>query len=111
MRKRQKRVLVALGWYDYRLHRGIERYALEHEWNLSANLAREKVIPWGCTFSEISFEKQSNRQSHHEVLPGREEALISFGEKNVSLVTSAAALRTIPCGHPRTCAQTRRRFW
>jgi LacI family transcriptional regulator len=47
MRNRQKRVLVALGWYDYRLHRGIERYALEHEWNLSANLAREKVIPWG----------------------------------------------------------------
>jgi LacI family transcriptional regulator len=47
MRKRQKRVLVALGWYDYRLHRGIERYALEHEWHLSANLAREKVIPWG----------------------------------------------------------------
>lgn len=47
MRKPQKRVLVALGWYDYRLHRGIERYALEHEWNLSANLAREKVIPWG----------------------------------------------------------------
>lgn len=47
MRKRQKRVLVALGWYDYRLHRGIERYALEHEWNLSANLAREKIIPWG----------------------------------------------------------------
>jgi LacI family transcriptional regulator len=47
MKKRQRRVLVALGWYDYRLHRGIERYALEHEWNLSANLAREKVIPWG----------------------------------------------------------------
>src|SRR5579864_2296040 len=47
MKKFQKRVLVALGWYDYRLHRGIERYALEHGWNLSANLAREKVIPWG----------------------------------------------------------------
>src|ERR1700759_2609549 len=47
MRKSQKRVLVALGWYDYRLHRGIERYALEHGWNLAANLAREKVIPWG----------------------------------------------------------------
>ncbi len=47
MRKHQKRVLVALGWYDYRLHRGIERYALERGWNLSANLAREKVIPWG----------------------------------------------------------------
>jgi len=47
MRKNQKRVLVALGWYDYRLHRGIEKYAQEHGWYLSANLAREKVIPWG----------------------------------------------------------------
>ena len=40
-------MLIALGWYDYRLHRGIERYAQEHSWFLSANLAREKVIPWG----------------------------------------------------------------
>jgi LacI family transcriptional regulator len=47
MPHRQKRVLVALGWYDYRLHRGIEKYALEHSWRLSANLAREKAIPWG----------------------------------------------------------------
>ncbi|HXC98042.1 MAG TPA: substrate-binding domain-containing protein [Verrucomicrobiae bacterium] len=47
MKKSQKRVLVALGWYDYRLHRGIEKFALEHNWHLSANLARERVIPWG----------------------------------------------------------------
>src|SRR6516165_2827067 len=47
MPRKQKRVLIALGWYDYRLHRGIEKYALEHNWYLSANLAREKVIPWG----------------------------------------------------------------
>jgi LacI family transcriptional regulator len=47
MRKRQNRVLVALGWYDYRLHRGIEKFALERNWHLSANLTREKVIPWG----------------------------------------------------------------
>lgn len=40
-------MLVALGWYDYRLHRGIEKYAERHAWSLSANLAREKVIPWG----------------------------------------------------------------
>ena len=52
-RKSQKRVLVALGWYDYRLHRGIERFALEHNWHLSANLAREKVIPWGWEGSGI----------------------------------------------------------
>ncbi len=47
MAKTRKRVLIALGWYDYRLHRGIEKYALEHNWHLTANLAREKVIPWG----------------------------------------------------------------
>jgi LacI family transcriptional regulator len=46
-RKSQRRVLIALGWYDYRLHRGIEKYAQEHGWYLSANLTREKVIPWG----------------------------------------------------------------
>jgi LacI family transcriptional regulator len=46
-RKRQKRVLLVLGWYDYRLHRGIEKFALEHDWHLSSNSAREKEIPWG----------------------------------------------------------------
>jgi LacI family transcriptional regulator len=46
-RKKPKRVLIALGWYDYRLHRGIERYAQENGWFLSANPAREEVIPWG----------------------------------------------------------------
>jgi len=44
-----RRVLVALGWYDYRVHRGIEKYAQEHGWHVSANYAREKVIPWGWT--------------------------------------------------------------
>ncbi|HEY1663692.1 MAG TPA: XylR family transcriptional regulator [Verrucomicrobiae bacterium] len=47
MPRHQKRVLVALGWYDYRLHRGIEKFAQERHWHLSANLTREKVIPWG----------------------------------------------------------------
>jgi LacI family transcriptional regulator len=46
-RKNRKRVLIALGWYDYRLHRGIERYALEHDWQLSASLARDQALPWG----------------------------------------------------------------
>src|SRR5258708_25337081 len=47
MKMEQRRVLLALGWYDYRLHRGIEKYAQQHGWYLSANLTREKVIPWG----------------------------------------------------------------
>ncbi len=44
---RQKNILLVLGWYDHRLHQGIARYAQEHGWHLSANLARERVIPWG----------------------------------------------------------------
>jgi len=47
MKKSQRRVLIALGWYDYRLHRGIEKYAQEFGWHLSEDLAREKIIPWG----------------------------------------------------------------
>ncbi len=47
MLKKQKRVLLALGWYDYHLHQGIEKYAREHGWHLYSDLAREKVIPWG----------------------------------------------------------------
>ena len=35
-----------MGCYDYRLHRGIEKYAIEHDWHLTANYARENVIPW-----------------------------------------------------------------
>jgi LacI family transcriptional regulator len=47
MRRKQKRVLIALGWYDYRLHRGIERYALEQNWHLASGLERDHIIPWG----------------------------------------------------------------
>jgi LacI family transcriptional regulator len=39
--------LLVLGWYDHRLHGGIEKYAQEQGWRLSEDLAREKVIPWG----------------------------------------------------------------
>ena len=46
-KQRLRRILLVLGWYDYRLHRGIERYAQEHGWQLSEDLARQKVIPWG----------------------------------------------------------------
>lgn len=53
MHKRRKQVLIALGWYDYRVHRGIERFAQEHDWHLSANFSREKVIPWGWNGSGI----------------------------------------------------------
>jgi LacI family transcriptional regulator len=47
MPKRQKRILLALGWYDHRLHRGIEKFAQEQGWHLCPDTTREKVVPWG----------------------------------------------------------------
>ncbi len=47
MRTKSPRVLLALGYYDYRLHSGIEKYAQEHGWHLCSDVTREKVIPWG----------------------------------------------------------------
>jgi LacI family transcriptional regulator len=47
MAKRQKRILLALGWYDYRLHEGIAKYAVEQGWHLCPDTTKEKVIPWG----------------------------------------------------------------
>jgi len=48
MKSKQKNVLVALGWNDHRLIRGISAYATEHRWHLaSRSIIHEKVIPWG----------------------------------------------------------------
>gem|GEM_PF-4355217 len=47
LRVKRRRVLLAMGWYDYRVHRGIERYAVEHDWHLYPDVTKEKVIPWG----------------------------------------------------------------
>jgi LacI family transcriptional regulator len=47
MKKKHPRVLLALGWYDRRLHLGIAQYALKVGWHLCADVTKEKVIPWG----------------------------------------------------------------
>jgi LacI family transcriptional regulator len=47
MPKHHKRILLAMGWYDHRLHQGIAKYAQEKGWHLCADVTKEKVIPWG----------------------------------------------------------------
>ncbi|HUJ10340.1 MAG TPA: DNA-binding transcriptional regulator [Verrucomicrobiae bacterium] len=47
MKRKQRRVLLVLGWSDYRLQRGVERYAQQRRWHLSPEVTRERVIPWG----------------------------------------------------------------
>lgn len=44
---RQKRILLAMGWYDHRVHCGIAKYAAEQGWHLYADSTKENVIPWG----------------------------------------------------------------
>jgi LacI family transcriptional regulator len=47
MRKKYPRVLLALGWYEQRVHQGIANYALKAGWHLCPDVTKEKVIPWG----------------------------------------------------------------
>jgi LacI family transcriptional regulator len=47
MKKRQKRILLAMGWYDHRVCQGIAKYAAEAGWHLCTDVTKEKVIPWG----------------------------------------------------------------
>lgn len=47
LRSTAPRILLALGWYDHRLHRGIERYARERGWQITMDTTRNRVIPWG----------------------------------------------------------------
>ena len=46
--KRQKNIILALGWHDHRLLNGIATYATEHNWHISAaSITKELNIPWG----------------------------------------------------------------
>ena len=47
MRLMPPRILLALGWYDHRLQRGVERYARERGWQIAMDLTRNRVVPWG----------------------------------------------------------------
>ena len=38
MRKKHPRVLLALGWYDQRVHLGITQHALQAGWHLCADV-------------------------------------------------------------------------
>jgi LacI family transcriptional regulator len=43
--KHRKRVLLALGWYSYRLHRGVARYADQARWILNVEMERTGLLP------------------------------------------------------------------
>jgi LacI family transcriptional regulator len=39
--------MMALAGCDHRIYKGVEKYALEHNWDLSTQLTRARVLPWG----------------------------------------------------------------
>lgn len=46
--KKQKNIILALGWHDHRLLNGIAAFATEHNWHISAaSITKELTIPWG----------------------------------------------------------------
>ena len=45
MTKPKKRVLLALGWHSYRLHRGVARYADKARWILNIEMERTGLLP------------------------------------------------------------------
>lgn len=46
--RKQKNVLLALGWHDHRLLNGIASFATEQNWHISAaSITKELSIPWG----------------------------------------------------------------
>ncbi len=59
----RRSVLLALCWYDYRMHRGVARYAQEHDWILHSEMAHNGTIPQGWNgdgiLSLIGTEKKS----------------------------------------------------
>lgn len=60
---RRRSVLLALCWYDYRVHAGAARYAREHDWILHSEMGHTGVIPphWrgDGVLSCIGTEKKS----------------------------------------------------
>lgn len=44
---KQREILLALGYYDHRFHRGVARYAREHGWHVTADMAYGGNIPVG----------------------------------------------------------------
>lgn len=47
MSKKNPHILLALGWYEQRVHQGIADYAQKTGWRLCAITTRDKMIPWG----------------------------------------------------------------
>lgn len=43
----QPTILIAMGWYDSRLFRGIAHFAKEHNWHISPHLFSDREIPYG----------------------------------------------------------------
>lgn len=44
---KSRSVLLALSWYDLRVHRGVSRYAAANGWRLDTRMANSREVVWG----------------------------------------------------------------
>jgi len=56
----RRRILLALGWYDYEVNRGVAAYAREAKWILNdmAGHTREIPVHWRCDGMLVSLSKK-----------------------------------------------------
>lgn len=83
--KSQKNVLLALGWHDHRLLRGIATYAAEANWHISAaSITSELVIPWGWSGDGVLAWLAGNEELCEFVL-SLEKPTVDFSLRRANL--------------------------
>ncbi len=85
---KQRDVLLALGYYDHRFHMGVARYAREHGWHLTADMAYGRPIPWGWKGDGI-VAKLTSRNDLARFVMGAKTPVVNVGRgigRNTPLV-------------------------
>ena len=100
MRKKHPHVLLALGWYEPRLHLGIAQYALEAGWHLCEDVTREKVVPWGWEGNGILAWLGANEELTQFVIKSKLPT-VDFSRRRIELnfprvvIDDAASVRMV----------------
>lgn len=90
------RVLMALGYYDHQLHRGVVRYAREAGWILDTSMAHYGVLP----------EHWQGDGVLTLLLPHRDDVLQFARQQEVPVVGLSLDLEEVPV--PRVCLDNER---
>lgn len=95
--RKQKNVILALGWHDHRLLNGIATYANEHNWHISAaSITKELVIPWGWSGDGVLAWLAGNEELCEFVL-SLKKPTVDFSLRRASLPFAHVAQDHLEC--------------